>query len=83
MIYNALSTLVKFTLVAVVLGGVLGAFDLTATEILKDLGLAPNKLSKLAQEAFQWAVPHFVLGAMVIIPIWLVIFLLKPPRMGK
>lgn len=83
MFFNVLSTFFKFAFIAVAIGAVLGAFDITAADVLKDMGLAPDRLSTLIRRAFQWAVPHFVLGAMVIVPIWLVIFLLKPPRMGK
>ncbi|MEZ5799948.1 MAG: DUF6460 domain-containing protein [Nitratireductor sp.] len=27
-----------------------------------------------------WAIPNIVLGSMVIVPVWLVVFLFRPPR---
>jgi hypothetical protein len=28
----------------------------------------------------QWAIPNIVLGSMVILPAWTVVYLLRPPR---
>jgi hypothetical protein len=83
MIYNALSTLVKFAIGAVLIGAVLNEFDISANQVLLDVGFTPQQVMLLFREGVDWALPHFLLGAMVLIPIWLVIFLLKPPRMGK
>ncbi|HEY4342828.1 MAG TPA: DUF6460 domain-containing protein [Parvibaculum sp.] len=83
MIYNALSTAIKFILVAVLVGAVLNEFDISADEVLMDVGFTPQHILMIFREGIDWALPHFLLGALVLIPIWLVIFLLKPPRLGK
>ncbi|MGB3808616.1 MAG: DUF6460 domain-containing protein [Parvibaculum sp.] len=83
MIYNALSTTIKFILVAVLVGAVLNEFDISADEVLRDVGFTPQHIVAVFREGVEWALPHFLLGALVLIPIWLVIFLLKPPRLGK
>ena len=83
MIYNALSTLIKFILVAVLIGAVLNQFDISADQVLADVGFTPQHIMSMVHEGFDWALPHFLLGALVLIPIWLVLFLLKPPSVGK
>ncbi len=83
MIYNALSTLVKFVLVAVFVGAVLNEFNISTDEVLADVGLTPTHIMLVLREGIDWALPHFILGALVLVPIWLIIFLLKPPRLGK
>ncbi len=83
MIYNALSTAIKFILVAVLIGAVLNEFDISANEVLTDIGFTPQHIMAIFREGVDWALPHFLLGALVLIPIWVVIFLLKPPRLGK
>lgn len=83
MIYNTLSTLVKFILVAVFIGAVLNEFNISTDEVLADVGLTPTHIMQVLREGIDWALPHFILGALVLIPIWLIIFLLKPPRLGK
>jgi|TARA_R110000824_G_scaffold118960_18_gene272504 hypothetical protein len=83
MIYNALSTLIKFILVAVFVGAVLNEFNISTNEVLADVGLTPSHIMQILRDGIDWALPHFILGALVLIPIWLIIFLLKPPRLGK
>lgn len=83
MFYNALSTLVKFILGAVLVGALLNEFDISADEVLTDVGFTPEHIMALMREGVDWALPHFILGALVLVPIWIVIFLLKPPRLGK
>lgn len=83
MFYNALSTLVKFILGAVLIGALLNEFNISADQVLTDMGFTPEHIMALTREGVEWALPHFILGALVLIPIWIVIFLLKPPRLGK
>jgi hypothetical protein len=83
MIYNALSTVIKFVLVAVFVGAVLNEFNISAEEVLSDVGFTPQHIMTIFREGIDWALPHFLLGALVLVPIWVVIFLLKPPRLGK
>tara|TARA_R110002124_G_scaffold66918_4_gene181853 strand:- start:336 stop:587 length:252 start_codon:yes stop_codon:yes gene_type:complete len=83
MIYSTLSTLFKFILVAVFIGAVLNEFHISTEDVLADIGLTPTHIMQVFREGLDWALPHFILGAVVLIPIWLIIFLLKPPRLGK
>lgn len=80
---SVISTLFKFAIVSVILGAVLNIFDISAASVLKDMGLTVDNVSKLVANAFEWALPHFVLGAIVIIPVWIIIYLLRPPSMRK
>ncbi|QDZ01666.1 hypothetical protein FQ775_15520 [Nitratireductor mangrovi] len=75
-----LTGLFKIAVVSLITGAGLSAFDITAADILADLGLTPENVLDLLQRGAAWAVPNIVLGSMVIVPIWLVIYLLKPPR---
>jgi len=83
MFYNVLTTLFKFTLVAIVVGALLNVFNVSAEEVLKEIGFTPSNVEGIVREGIAWAWPHFMLGALILIPLWLVIFLLKPPRIGK
>ena len=83
MFYNVLVMIFKFTLVAVVVGALLNLFNISAEGVLKDIGFTPSNVEGIVREGFDWAWPHFMLGALILIPVWLVVFLLKPPRIGK
>ena len=83
MLYNALAALVKFTIASVAIGATLSVLDIRAADVLTDMGVTPDKIRVVLSDAVDWALPHFMLGAMVIVPIWLVLFLLKPPSINK
>ena len=42
-------------------------------------GFTPERLAELARQAFAWALPNVLLGALIIVPIWFVAFLFRPP----
>jgi putative exporter of polyketide antibiotics len=73
------STLVKVAVASLIVGTVLAHFGITADQVLKDMGVTPERLSELARQAFTWALPNVLLGSIVIVPVWLVGFLFRPP----
>ncbi len=75
-----LSGLFKILAVSLLTGAALSAMNLSAADILRQLGLTPEKVLGLVERGAVWAVPNIVLGSMVIVPIWLVVYLLRPPR---
>jgi hypothetical protein len=76
---NFLSGLAKLIVVSLITGAVLSAMNLTAESVLAHVGLTPERL-ELFQRGVSWAVPNIILGTMVILPIWFVVFLLTPPK---
>ena len=54
--------------------------NLSAEAILARVGLTPDKLLALFERGIQWAIPNIILGSMVILPVWAVVYLLRPPR---
>ncbi|MBI1260737.1 MAG: hypothetical protein GC184_03340 [Rhizobiales bacterium] len=83
MFLRSLSTLIKFFIGAVAIGALLNAFDISAAEVLAELGMTPDHILAFVQDGISWALPNFILGALVLIPIWIIIFLLKPPGLGR
>jgi hypothetical protein len=79
-LFNFLSGLFKLTVVSLITGAALSAMDLSAETILTRIGLTPEKLLEIFQRGVSWAIPNIILGSMIILPIWLVVFLLRPPR---
>jgi Family of unknown function (DUF6460) len=73
------STLVKVAVASLIVGTVLAHFGITADQVLKDMGLTPERLAELARQGFAWALPNILLGSMIIVPVWLVVFLFRPP----
>ena len=74
------SALLKIILASLVTGAVLSALNLSAAELLAEIGLTPERVFEALQQGAAWAIPNIVLGSMVIVPIWFVTYLLRPPR---
>lgn len=72
--------LIKITIFSLAVGAGLSALNLSAADILLQLGMTPERVSALLDQGLRWAIPNIVLGSMVILPVWLVLFLLRPPR---
>jgi hypothetical protein len=74
-----LATLVKVAVASLIVGTILQHFGITAEQILRDFGLTPERLADLMRQGFSWALPNLLLGMLVIVPVWLLIFLFRPP----
>ncbi|MCO5160367.1 MAG: DUF6460 domain-containing protein [Mesorhizobium sp.] len=78
--FRIISGAFKIVTVSLLTGAALSALDLSAADILIELGLTPERVMDLLQTGAAWALPNIILGSMVIVPIWLVVALLRPPR---
>ena len=78
--FGFVSGLFKIAVISLAVGAGLSAFDLSAADILLQLGLTPERVVMLLDHGVRWALPNLVLGSMVIVPIWLVVYLFRPPR---
>jgi hypothetical protein len=72
-------TLVKVAVASLIVGTVLAHFGITADQVLKDFGVTPERIVDLLRQGFTWALPNLLLGSLIIVPIWLVVFLFRPP----
>ena len=77
--WRVFSTLVKVAVASLIVGTVLAHFGITADQVLKDFGLTPERLLELLRQSFAWALPNLLLGALVIVPVWLLVYLFRPP----
>ena len=74
------STFVKIALASLIAGMLLTKLNLSAGQILLELGMTPEKVMAMLERGFKWAIPNVILGSMVIVPVWLVVYLFRPPR---
>jgi hypothetical protein len=79
-VYGFLCALAKLTIASLLAGAALHAVDISAADLLGNLGLTPERVAELAKSALAWALPNIMLGAIIILPAWFVIALLRPPR---
>ncbi len=71
--------MVQGRVASLIVGTVLAHFGITPDQVLKDFGATPKRLLELTRQGFAWALPNLLLGSLIIVPVWLVIFLFRPP----
>jgi ABC-type uncharacterized transport system permease subunit len=80
MVLRLISTVVKIVLASLIVGVILAYLDISPEAVLKDVGLTPGDIISYLDRSMRWAVPHIIIGAIVTVPVWLVIYLFRPPR---
>jgi hypothetical protein len=79
MLHPLLRTLVKVAVASLVLGTVLAHFGITVDQLMRATGLSADRLEDYARKGFAWAWPNVLLGSLVIVPVWFLIYLFRPP----
>jgi len=79
MLNPLIRTLVKIAVASLVVGTILAHFGITAEQLMKEVGLSTDRLQDYAKQGFAWAWPNVLLGSLVIVPVWFLIFLFRPP----
>jgi hypothetical protein len=79
MLHATLRTLAKVAVASLVVGTILAHFGITADRLMHEVGLSADRVEDYARRGLAWAWPNVLVGAMVIVPIWFLVFLLRPP----
>jgi len=79
MFHGFLRTLVKVVFASLVVGTIMAHFGITPEVLMKQAGLSQERVFELARKGLDWALPNLLLGSLIIVPVWFVIYLLRPP----
>jgi Family of unknown function (DUF6460) len=77
------STIVQLIVWSVVVGVIFSALDITPRNLVERLGFIVRRIYDLGFGAFHWAFQYFLLGAVIVVPIWLVMRLLRGRNNGQ
>ena len=80
MVHPLIRLVVKVAVASLIVGTILAHFGITADQIVRELGLTTERIEDWARRGFAWALPNLLLGSMVIIPVWFLAYLFRPPR---
>jgi hypothetical protein len=72
--------ILRLLILSFVVGFVLNVLDLDPGSLLRGIGGTVEGLFATVVDALRWAVPHIRIGAIVVVPIWLVLYLLRYAR---
>jgi len=82
MLHPLFRTLVKVAVASLVVGTILAHFGITPEQLMRETGLSVERLEDYARQGIAWALPNVLLGSMVIVPIWFLVYLFRPPGAG-
>jgi Domain of unknown function (DUF6460) len=79
---SPLGVLARLVLVSILVGVVLTAFGLDPWNIIQSVERLIRHIWNMGWDAVHWLWRYFLLGAVLVIPIWIVLRLINAPR-GK
>ena len=79
MLHPLIRSLVKALLACLIVGTILTHFGITAESLVREFGLSYERTESLARRGLAWALPNLLLGALVILPVWFLMLLFRPP----
>ena len=79
---SPLAVLGRLILVSILVGVILSALGLDPFDIIRSVERLIRSIWNMGFDAFRWLWRYFLLGAAIVIPIWLVLRLVNAPR-GK
>jgi hypothetical protein len=79
---SPLSVLVKLVLLSILIGVVLSALGLDPWNIVDSIRRLLRNLWEMGFDAIRWLWQYFLLGAVLVIPIWLIMRLIRAPKGG-
>ncbi len=80
MMHGLVRTLVKVAVASLIVGTIMAHFGITPDLLIKEAGLSQEQVIELARRGLNWALPNLLLGSLVIVPVWFLIYLFRPPR---
>jgi hypothetical protein len=66
--HGFLRTLLKVAVASLIVGAILAHFGITTDQLIREFGLSQDRI------------PNLLLGSLVIVPVWFLICLFRPPR---
>jgi hypothetical protein len=77
---SPLGVLVRLILVSILVGVILSALGLDPFDIVHSIRRLIRTLWDLGFDAFHWLWRYFLLGAVIVIPVWILMRLFNAPR---
>jgi hypothetical protein len=74
-----LRALVKVAVASLIVGTILAHFGITTEQLMHGFGLSPDRLIDFGRRGVAWLLPNVMLGALIIVPVWFLVFLFRPP----
>lgn len=70
------STILKLLIASLLVGLVMSWFDITPRSLIENFGDTVVRMFGKVVTFFSWAFEYILLGAVIVVPIWLIVFLI-------
>lgn len=77
------STIVKLLVASLLVGLVMRWFDITPRSLIANFGETVERMFGTLASFAGWAVDYILVGAVIVVPIWLVVFLLDRVKRNR
>jgi hypothetical protein len=77
---SPLAVLARLILVSILIGVILSALGLDPFDIVRSVERLVRHIWDMGFDAVRWLWRYFLLGAVIVIPIWLIVRLINAPR---
>ena len=75
-----LSVILRLILLSILVGVILAAIGLDPLNIVRSIERLLRSIWDMGWDAVAWVWRYFLLGAVIVVPIWLLVRLLRAPR---
>ena len=80
---NPLGVILRLVVLSIIVGIILSALDITPRDLIFRIRLLLQRAYDMGFGAVEWAVQYFLLGAVVVVPVWLLTRLLGSGRRDR
>lgn len=80
MLFDLVSILWRLAAVSAAIAVILHFLGTDANAVLAQIGATPAEIGALIARGWELALPNLMLGIVVIVPLWLIVFMMRPPR---
>ncbi len=77
---SVFSTVVKLAVISLLVGMALAFFNITPQSLPENLGGTVIEIYRLVLRFLRWALEYILIGAVVVLPIWLALYLVRMAR---
>ncbi len=80
---SVVSTIVKLAILSLVVGVALAFFGIEPRDLLTSLGTTVVEIYEIVLRFIRWSMKYVLIGAVVVVPVWLVFFLIRLAKKKK
>jgi hypothetical protein len=77
---NPVGVIIRLVLLSIVVGVVMAALDITPSSVFYHLDRLVRRIYDMGIGSIEWLLEYFLLGAVIVIPIWLIARIIRMAR---